>query len=151
MELRERPYSQFNFLVQIGQDQDPHATEAGFQEVSGLSNEVNTTEYRVGNEARNAPRKIHSTYSVSDVTLSRGVIGHPGLTDWLKQVREGKQAEALKDVTIKLLSEDRSTTAMTWILRNAFPSSYSGPSMNGTGTDVAVEELTLTCEDIEFE
>ncbi len=151
MEFRERPYSQFNFLVQIGEDADPHAVQAGFQEASGIGTEVNTSDYRNGNEARNGPRKIHSTFSVSDVTLSRGVIGAADLTDWLRQVRDGKQGEALKDVTIKLLSEDRSTTAVTWILRNARPTGYSGPSLTGTGTDVAVEELTLACEDIEIE
>ena len=148
-EFRERPYSQFNFLVDIGDGTDD--VKAGFQEVSGLGMEVTVAEYRNGNEKLNAPRKITGTFKVPDVTLKRGVIGAEDLYEWLKQVHDGQQEDALRSVTIQLLSEDRTSVAVTWRLTNARPMKYTGPSLNGKGTDTAVEELSLACEEIEIE
>ncbi len=143
--FRERPYSQFNFIVEIdGLDR------AGFQEVSGLGMEINVAEYREGNELDNAPRKITGLYKVPDVTLKRGVIGALDLYEWLNEVRNGSQ-DALRSVSIQMLSEDRATVAMAWQLSNARPMKYTGPTLNGTGTDVAVEELVLACERIDVE
>ncbi|KAA3656314.1 MAG: phage tail protein, partial [Calditrichaeota bacterium] len=73
-ERRERPYSQFNYLVNLGTGNTDSA-EAGFQEVSGLGIEITMAEYRAGNEKLNAPRKINGMFKVPDVTLKRGVIG----------------------------------------------------------------------------
>lgn len=144
---RDRAYSQFNFLVSwdgLAADEIP---KAGFQEVSGLGMEITVAEYRGGNFKSNAPQKITGTFKVPDVTLKRGVIGELDLYEWLDQVRNGSQ-DALKTVVIELLSEDRETTAMTWELKNARPMKYTGPSLNGKGTDLAIEELVLACEDI---
>ena len=149
-EFRERPYSQFNYLVTLG-DEDPASPNAGFQEVSGLGLEINVAEYRAGNSRENGPMKIHGTFKATDVTLKRGVIGATDLTEWLFQVRDGAQADALRNVTIELLSEDRQTTAMTWKLGNSRPIKYTAPSLNAKGTDVAIEELVLACERIDVE
>lgn len=149
MPERKRPYSQFNFRVKkIGDNLERKL--AGFQEVSGLGVEQTATEYRNGNEKRNRPRKINTTFSVPDVTLSRGVIKVDNLWKWMNQVRNGKQAESLRDVTIELLDES-GTIAVSWTLTNARPTSYSGPTLSGTGTEIAVEELVLACEDISME
>lgn len=146
---RDRPYSQFNYLVDLDEG-DPESTRAGFQEVTGLGMEITVAEYRNGNEKDNIARKITGTYKVPDVTLKRGVIGAEDLYDWINKVRAGSQ-EAMRKVKIQLLSEDRVTVAVTWLLANARPIKYTGPSLNGKGTDVAIEELVLACERIDFE
>lgn len=148
MVMRERPYSQFNFLVDFGVD--PRSPQAGFQEVSGLGLEITVAEYRNGNEVDNAPRKITTGYKVTDVTLKRGVIGEPSLWEWLNEVRNGSQ-EALRTVTIQLLSEDRQTVAQAWKLQNARPTKYTGPTLSGKGTETAIEELVIACERIDAE
>ena len=147
--FRERPYGQFNYLVDLGGGTD--GPQAGFQEVTGLGMEITLAEYRNGNEQDNAPRKINGMYKVPDITLKRGVIGALDLYEWLDQVRNGAQDDALRDITIQLLSEDRSGVALTWKLSAARPMKYTGPSLNGKGTDVAIEELVLACERIELE
>ena len=41
---------------------------------------------------------------------------------------------------------------MTWKLTNARPIRYTAPSLNAkTGTDVAIEELVLSIEDLTLE
>ncbi len=86
--LRENPYPQFNFLVNLGTG-DSEGFEAGFQECSGISMSVDVIEYRNGNERENSTRKITGLNRVSDVTLKRGVIGSLNLYQWLDQIRNG--------------------------------------------------------------
>lgn len=148
---RERPYSAFNFRVVIENGPDAASTRAAFQEVSGLGMEITVSEYRAGNAKDNAPLKVTGTYKVPDVTLKRGVIGElETLYAWLDQVRLGSQT-ALRTVTIELQSEDHTSTAQAWKLTNARPIKYTGPTLSGTATDVAIEELVLAAERIEAE
>jgi phage tail-like protein len=144
---RDRPYGAFRFLVDLGGG--PDGPKAGFQEVSGLGVEITMQEYRAGNDVRNAPIKIPGIYKATDISLKRGVLGALDLTEWLDEVRSG--VDARRDITIELQTEDLSAIAMTWKLFGAQPMKYTGPSLNGKGTDVAIEELGLSVEDIQFE
>jgi phage tail-like protein len=147
---RDNPYGNFNFLVDLGTG-DTGSVKAGFQEVSGLNIEVTSADYRNGNEKANHVRKINGIYKVGDVTLKRGMMGALDLFQWIKAVRDGDQG-ARRSVTIQLQDEARSGTVMTWRLTNARPMRYTAPSMNAKGgTDVAIEELVLSCEDLTIE
>ncbi|HLV37449.1 MAG TPA: phage tail protein [Spirillospora sp.] len=147
---RARPYSAFNYLVALGTGEDTSSPRAGFQEVTGLGVEITVQEYRPGNYALNSPMKITGMHKITDVTLKRGVIAALDLWEWLNAVRTGSQ-NALRTVTIQLQNEERTEVVMTWKLTNARPMKYTGPSFNGKGTDVGVEELVLAAEDISIE
>lgn len=147
--LRDRPYTQFNFLVDLGTGVTEGA-DAGFQEVSGLGMEVTVTEYRNGNDRENSVQKITGLNKATDVTLKRGVIGSLSLYAWLDQIRNGDQ-KAWRTVTIHLQNEDHTQTVMTWkLLRARIIKHTSGP-LNAVGTDVAMEEMVLTYERLEME
>jgi phage tail-like protein len=148
-EFRERPYVQFNFLVDLGTG-NTDGSDAGFQEVSGIGMEVTVAEYRNGNEKENSVRKITGLNKSTDVTMKRGVIGSLTLYQWLNQIRNGDQS-ALRTVTIQLQNEDHSKVVQTWkLLRARIIKHTSGP-MNAKGTDVAMEELVLSYERLEME
>jgi phage tail-like protein len=147
--LRERPYSQFNFLVDLG-DGNTEGPEAGFQECSGIGIEVLVAEYRNGNEKENAVRKITGLNKVADVTLKRGIIGSLALWKWLEQVRNGDQ-NAHRTVLIHLQSEDHTDIVQTWKLLRARIVKYVSGPLNAKGNDVAVEEITLAYERLEIE
>jgi phage tail-like protein len=147
---RANPYGSFNFLVDLGNG-DAMSVRAGFQEVTGLSIDVTVAEYRNGNEAVNHVRKIDGIYKVGDITLKRGLIGALDLFQWVDQMRTGDQA-ARRNITIQLRDEAGLNTVMSWRLINARPIKYTGPSLNAkTGSDVAIEELVLSCEDMTIE
>ena len=147
--VRERPYAQFNFLVDIGTGVT-EGPEAGFQECSGISMSVDVIEYRNGNEKENTPRKLTGLTRVSDVTLKRGIIGSLGLYKWIDDIRNGNAA-ALRTVTIQLQNEDHTAVVMTWkLLRARIINHTSGP-FNAKGTDVAMEEITIAYERLELE
>ncbi len=147
--LRDRPYAQFNFLVDLGTG-ETDGPEAGFQECSAISMSVDVIEYRNGNEKENHPRKLTGLQRVSDVTLRRGIIGSLNLYKWLDQIRNG-DAAAFRTVVIHLQNEDHTANVMTWkLLRARIVKHTSGP-LNAKGTDVAMEELTLAYERLEIE
>lgn len=146
---RENPYSNFNFIVIIGD-----AEIAAFSEVSGLDSENPVIEYREGVDGTAGPRKIPGVQKVSNVSLKRGITGTTALWDWRQQVRDGG-AGALpmrRDVQIKLLNEagNRDAPAMTWTLRRAWPTKITGPSLNAKGSDFAVEQLDLAHEQLDI-
>src|ERR1044071_10219866 len=98
---RDRPYVQFNFLVDLGTGNTDGA-DAGFQEVSGIGMEVTVSEYRNGNHKENSVMKITGMNKSTDVTMKRGVIGSLNLYRWLDQIRNGDQ-NAMRTVTVNLM------------------------------------------------
>ena len=147
--LRDRPYMQFNFLVDLG-DGTTDGVQAGFQEVSSIGTDVVVTEYRNGNAKENSVIKLTGLNRVGDVTLKRGLIGSLHLFAWLDQIRNGDQG-ALRTVTIQLQNEDHTATVQTWkLLRARIVKHVSGP-FNAKGHDVAIEEIVLAYERLELE
>ena len=147
--LRDRPYAQFNFIVDLGTGQTD-GPEAGFQECSGIAMSVDVIEYRNGNDKENNPRKLTGLTRVSDVTLKRGIIGSLALYQWINQIRNGDPAAA-RTVVIQLQNEDHTAVVMTWKLRGARIIKHTSGPLNAKGTDVAMEEITLAYERLELE
>jgi phage tail-like protein len=147
--LRDRPYAQFNFLVDLGTGKTD-GPEAGFQECSEIGMSVDVIEYRNGNDKENSVRKITGLNKATDVTLKRGVIGSLDLYQWLDQIRNGDQG-ALRTVSIRLLNEDHSAVVQEWkLLRARIVKHVSGP-FNAKASDVAMEELVLAYERLELD
>jgi phage tail-like protein len=145
---RDRPYVQFNFLVNLG-DNNTEGAQAGFQEISTIGMEVTVAEYRNGNERENSVRKITGLNKAQDVTLKRGVIGSLNLYAWLNEIRNGNQ-DSLRTVTIQLQNEDHTAIAQEWRLLRARIIKYNCGPLNAKGTDVALEELVLAYERLEM-
>lgn len=147
---RDNPYGSFNFLVDF-QSGDANTVRGGFQEVSGMNIEVTSADYRNGNSPVNHPIKVNGVYKVGDVTFKRGLIASTDLYDWVNAIRTG-QRQIIPTVTISLQDEAHEGPKMVWKLLNARPIRYTAPSLNAkTGTDVAIEELVLSIEDLAIE
>jgi phage tail-like protein len=147
---RDRPYAQFNFLVDLKGDGDVDSVDAGFQECSNLGMEVAVAEYRPGNAKQNHVMKVTGLNKATDVTLKRGVMGSDTLYVWLNDIRNG-DANAMRTVRIHLRNEDHTETVATWSLLNARITKYVTGPFNAKGNDVAMEELTIVYERMEAE
>ena len=146
---RDRPYAQFNFLVDLGtgNTDGPHA---GFQECSEICMSVDVVEYRNGNEKENAVRKLTGLARYPDVTLKRGIIGSLDLYTWLDDIRNGNQS-AIRTVVVQLMNEDHTTVVQEWkLMRARIIKHVSGP-FNARASDVAMEEITLAYERLELD
>jgi phage tail-like protein len=150
--LRDTPYGAFNYIVNLGEAQgtgDIGKTVGGFSDVTGLGKDVSYSEYRNGNWPFNTARKVPNTHKLDDVTLKRGLVGSEDLFAWLTAVAEGLVQP--RPVTISLLDEARNTVA-TWVLRDAQPKKWVGPTMAAKGGgEVAMEELHLVHEGIDYQ
>ena len=146
---RANPYGAFNYMVSLNDKNDgPADIFGGFSDVSGLGMDISYSEYRNGNEKFNTVRKIPNTHKLDDVTLKRGLVGKTKLFEWIKSVADGTHAPT--NVTVTLLDEARQPVA-TWVLRNAQPKKWSGPTLAAKGGgEVAMEELHLVHEGIEY-
>jgi phage tail-like protein len=148
MALRDNPYGAFNFMVKLGDEGGEDQIAGGFSDFSGAGNEVKFSEYRNGNDKENHVRKIANVNSTDDVTLKRGIIGDLRLFDWVKATREGDHDP--RTVTVTLLDEARNPVC-SWVLRSAQPKKWVGPTLAAKGgADVAMEELHLVAERIDF-
>jgi phage tail-like protein len=146
---RTTPYLAFNFIVSLTPNSGATAI-GGFSDVSGLSTEITEAEYRPGNAQENHADKYPGVYKTGDVTLKRGLVRTTDIYDWVEQVRTTGFAGKRDSVVITLLDESRTPVA-SWTLRSVSPKKLTGPTLAGKGgADVAMEELVLSVEKIEF-
>jgi phage tail-like protein len=113
--------------------------------------EVTSADYRAGNSPVNHPIKVNGVYKVGDVTFKRGLIGSLDLYRWVNSIRTGDHT-VLRTVHVQLQDEAHNGPVLTWTLVNARPLRYVIPALNAkTGTEVAIEELVLSIEDLSIE
>jgi phage tail-like protein len=142
---RDIPYGAFNFTVNF----DGAEAMGGFSDVSGLSTEFTMAEYRNGNESENHVRKTPMIHKAGDVTLKRGLINSDDFRAWINATRVNGPAEK-KNVIVTLRDEARNDV-QKWQLRGALPMKYTGPTLAAKGgSDVALEELVLAVEELDF-
>src|SRR5262245_47797523 len=122
--LRDRPYGNFNFLVDLGSG--PDGPEAGLCEVLMPEACIEVIEYRNGNDQESGVRKIPGRGHYGNVILKRGVMGSLNLYQWFSQIRDG-DANGYRTVLIHLQNEDRSQVVMSWKLLRSWPTRYKSP------------------------
>jgi len=138
---RNSPCCNFNCIVEI-QDED---MSAGFAEVSGGGSEITVAEYRNGNSPLNNVIKVSGMHKVSDVTLKRGIIDSGTLFEWINVTQTQGGDAGKRNVTISMMDESNENPVQSWVLTDAIPIKYTGPGLTAQGgTDVAMEELTLS-------
>lgn len=137
---RVDPYKGYNFLVELD-----GITRAGFRECSGLDTGQDPIEYREGNEKPLTARKLTGLNKYSNLTLKWGITDDTELWDWRQKAKVG-QVER-KNISIVLL-DDVGTETWRWNLTNAWPTKWTGPSLNATGNEVAIETLEIAHEDL---
>jgi len=136
---RRDPYRSYNFLVEID-----GITRAGFRECSGLDATQSPITYREGNEPITM-RKLPGLVEYSNITLTRGITDDTELWEWCKRSLDGKVER--KHGSIVLL-DDAGVEKVRWNFVNGWPSKWTGPGLNATGTEVAVEQLEIAHEGI---
>src|SRR5262245_18026076 len=143
---RDQLHQQFNFVVYLGDGLagDP---KAGFHQVSGIDLKANVVDYRetdVEHLATARVQKITGMNKSTDVTMKRGVIGSHDLHRWLSHISSMGQS-VVPTVTIQLQNKDRTAIVATLKLRRARIIKHTSGPLNAKGSDVAMEELVLSC------
>jgi phage tail-like protein len=132
------PFKNYKFKVEVGSEQI-----AGFSEVTGFDATFDVIEYREGDAAINTPRKQPGLIKYSNITFKRGVIDAIVFYTWISEVRAGTLTR--KNVTINL-HNDADEVVASWKIEQAWPCKYTGPDLNGLGSEIAVESIEFAHE-----
>jgi len=143
MATRIDPYAGYNFSVELD-----GITRAGFRECSGLGNSQNAATYREGTDRYLSPRKIPGLVSYGDITLGRGVTSDSKLWEWRLKAARG-QVER-HNISISVL-DDEGNAKIIWNLFEAWPTSWTGPSLNASSDEFAIEQITIAYERLEVD
>ncbi|GAA4316842.1 phage tail protein [Mucilaginibacter gynuensis] len=136
-------YFKVEFIGVSGADSD---TEQRFQEVSGLSVEIETEEVREGGENRFV-YKFPKRAKYPNLVLKRGLLKGTALLDWFKSamntyffvpVYDFKPA----DLMITLLNDAGEPYAV-WNVVQAYPLKWSTSDFKATDNSVVVETIEL--------
>jgi phage tail-like protein len=138
---RVDPYPSFNFLVEID-----GMAQAKFSECSGLDATVEPIEYREGGD-NTTVRKLPGRATYSDITLKWGLTDSTELWEWHKKVIQGNVER--KNGSIVVYDLANAQEVARWNFFNGWPTKWEGPSFNATGSEVAIETLTIAHEGIE--
>ena len=140
------PYASFRFKVEFDGTES-----AGFSEVSGGDISVDVIEYREGFDARGTPRKLAGLTKYGNITLKWGVVGGMEMMTWLQSVSSDnmKGASGIERKTLLItLMDVKGNSGPSWEVINAWPCHYTGPDLNGLGSEVAIETLEIAHEGI---
>lgn len=137
---RVDPYRGYNFLVEID-----GITRAGFREASGLDSAQDPIEYREGNQELTA-RKLPGLNKYSNISLKWGTTDDAEFWEWRKKAVDGTVERKNGSV---VLCNDAGEEKLRWNFKEAWPTKWTGPSLNATGNEVAIEQIDIAHEGIE--
>lgn len=124
----------FRYEVEIGN------FKGNFSKVSGLEGQIELEEYQEGGvntHVHMLPKRVQT----GKLVLERGVGNLSRMVKWFQHIKEGKVQKS--SGTIKLRTEDNKVVR-TWEFQDAFPTKWTGPSLNALGREVAIESLEIT-------
>jgi phage tail-like protein len=141
------PPSCFHFKVELnGVDGANSDTEQRFQEVSGLSVEVETETLREGGENR-FEYKLPKRAKYPNLVLKRGLLKGTAFLNWFKSAMNTYFIVAVydfkpADITVTLLDEADQPVAI-WNVVQAYPLKWSMSDLKSSENAVVIETMEL--------
>jgi phage tail-like protein len=121
---------------------------AGFSECSGLEATMEVMDYKEGG-VNGYVQKFPTRASHSNITLKHGVIYlYDDLWSWHYDFVQGQGKR--KDGLIVLLDESRKP-AKVWKFRRGLPMKWTGPALNASQSNAAIESLEIAHEGLILE
>jgi len=116
----------------------------GFSECTGIEMSLQVEEYKEG--GRNGEvLKFPTRVTWSNITLKKGIGASTALWNWHYGFTQGQGRR--RDGIIMLLN-DLHVPNNIWYFRRGLPVKYSGPALNATQNNVAIEAIEIAHEGI---
>lgn len=134
------PISSFRYKATIGGD------EINFSEISGLTLEYETTEYKEASSTGVKTIQVAGQRNAPSLTLKRGLFEKSlQLYDWFNSIHTDNFTK--KDVIISMLN-NTNAVVMTWTVANAFPTKFEGPSLDASSNEVSFQSIDIKGDSI---
>jgi len=121
---------------------------AGFSEVSGLEQEIETEEIHEG--GLDFVHKVPKGIKHANIVLKRGITVDSSLRKWyemtLEAIRYGTKPIPKKPTVYIALKNSTNDEQIRFMLKFAYPVKWTGPQLNASTSEVAVETLELVHE-----
>ncbi|MBN2825961.1 MAG: phage tail protein [Campylobacterales bacterium] len=142
---RRDPYVGFNFRMEID-----GIEVAGFKEISALGMESEVIEYWEGDDINTTVKKQPGITNYSNITFKRGIAEGTDLYEWCATINDQSREVERKTVTINLL-DDAGEPQKTYTLYEAWPCAYRTSDLDGSASELAMEEVEFVLEYFEVE
>jgi phage tail-like protein len=137
------PFRGFNFRVEI-----IGLTVASFSEVSGLTSDSDSVDYREGTDPVNHVRKLLCMDKYVPIGCKRGMTPDDSLWRWKARLAAG--ANERYNGSIVLMNEAH-RDVMRWNFENAFVSKIDVSGFKASANEVAIESMELVHEGLTLE
>jgi phage tail-like protein len=132
---RRDPYGAYNFAVEVG-----GIISGGFSEVTGLTAQVDTYDYREGGVNDYVHKVAGPAMYPTNLTLKRGLTDSSVLWAWHQGALHGM---VVRQPVSVILMDTAANPVWRWDFQDAYPIRWVGPELRaGTGV-VAIETLEL--------
>lgn len=149
------PLTKMNFLVTA----ENVSGIAAFSEVTGVDASVDVIEFRQGNSGSLSPVKIPGLVKHGNVTLKMGYTSDQDFKKWIQDcVSSQRPALKRQSVSIELIdvaNKDApealvvgSVGKTVWVLKNAWVCKYTGPDLNASSSEIAIESVEIAYEEL---
>jgi phage tail-like protein len=134
----------YNYSIEID-----GVTIAQFQEVSGLTSELDVIELKENTkDGKYIIHKLPGNRKPPAITLKRAKNASKDLWDWHQKIYQGNVSDARKNGSVVLYNYDHSEVGR-YNFMNAWPSKVSMGTLKAGSNDVLMEEVTIVCEELE--
>ena len=149
--LRIDPYRAFNFVISLIDSSSVLAAVStaigstvlgGFSECGGLEMSMDIEEYREGGN-NGTVLKFPTRIKWANLRLKRGVALSDDLWLWHYGFAQGQVQRRDGIVT---LQDEQQLPVKIWSFRRGLPVKWTGPALNATQNQVAIEELEIAHE-----
>jgi phage tail-like protein len=124
-------------------------TIAQFQEVSGLTSELDVIELKENTkDGKYIIHKLPGNRKPPSITLKRAKSASTDLWQWHQQIFQGNISSARKNGSVVLYNYDHSEVGRYNFI-NAWPSKVSMSALKAGANEVLMEEVTIVCEELE--
>ena len=155
--LRIDPLSTFNFYISLTDSTNALGTlinmavnyfVAGFSECSGLEASIEIQEWREGG-VNGYVHKFGGRASYPNITLRHGVIYlYDDLWSWHWDWVQGK---GKRKEGLVVLQDESHTPAKVWKFKRGIPVKWTGPALNASQSNIAIESLEIAHEGLVLE
>ena len=118
-------------------------TEAIFSECSGLSVEIDVTEYAEGG-LNDHVHKLPGRTKFSNITLRRGWTESDELWKWIAKIAAGNiETRSVSVIMYQNKGQNAGEPVARWDLDQAYPIRWQGPEFRSDGNSTAIEMIEL--------
>lgn len=115
-----------------------------FYQCSLPSMQLTANDFKVWDaQSKPDPLPVGVQATFGDVSLARGVDKQGALYNWISKIaQKGCSPDTVKDVTV-MACDSEGQPVQTWLLKQAYPSSYQATGLAAGGTDVLTESVSI--------